>query len=183
MVSKILSFILLISILPILLVISIAIFLDDGFPIMFRQKRVGKDNKYFWIYKFRTMKKDTKDIPTHLVKNSSSIYTLLGPFFRKFSLDELPQLINIIKGEMTFIGPRPALHNQYDLIELRTNKGVHKLLPGVTGWAQVNGRDELSIQEKVDLDNYYKKNKSTFLNIKIGYITILKVFKAESVTI
>ncbi len=127
------------------------------------------------------MKKDTPDIATHLVNDSDSLYTAIGPFLRKYSIDELPQLINIVKGDMTFIGPRPALYNQDDLIELRTQAGVHSLLPGVTGWAQVNGRDELSIPEKVKMDEYYLKNQSFWLNIKILWMTVLKVCKAEGV--
>jgi len=127
------------------------------------------------------MKKDTPDIPTHLVNDSDSLYTAIGPFLRKYSIDELPQLINIVKGDMIFIGPRPALYNQDDLIELRTQTGVHTLMPGVSGWAQVNGRDELSIQEKVKMDVYYLKNKSLWLDIKILFMTVFKVFKTEGV--
>ncbi|MBT7515716.1 MAG: sugar transferase, partial [Candidatus Marinimicrobia bacterium] len=147
----------------------------------FKQKRVGQNNAHFWIYKFRTMKKNTPDIPTHLVKNGKSLYTAIGPFLRKYSIDELPQLINIVKGDMTFIGPRPALYNQDDLIELRTQAGVDRLIPGVTGWAQVNGRDELSIPDKVKMDEYYLKNKSLWLDIKILFMTVFKVFKTEGV--
>ena len=128
------------------------------------------------------MKKDTPDIATHLVKDSTSLYTSIGPFLRMFSFDELPQLINILKGDMIFIGPRPALYNQDDLIALRTQAGVHTLIPGVTGWAQVNGRDELSIPEKVKMDEYYLKNKSLWLNIKILFMTVVKVFKTEGVS-
>jgi len=127
------------------------------------------------------MKKDTPDIPTHMVGDSSSLFTKSGPFLRKFSLDELPQLINIVRGEMTFIGPRPALYNQDDLKDLRTRCGVHALIPGVTGWAQVNGRDELSIPDKVKMDEYYLQNKSIWLDFKILFLTLLKVFKAEGV--
>ena len=127
------------------------------------------------------MKKDTSDIPTHLVTDPSSLFTKSGPFLRKFSLDELPQLINILKGDMTFIGPRPALYNQDDLKDLRTQCDVHTLIPGVTGWAQVNGRDELSIPDKVKMDEYYLKNQSVWLDIKILFLTLLKVFKAEGV--
>ena len=128
------------------------------------------------------MKKDTPDIPTHLVDDPSSLFTKSGPFLRKFSFDELPQLFNILKGDMTFIGPRPALYNQDDLIELRTQAGVDRLIPGVTGWAQVNGRDELSIPDKVKMDEYYLKNKSLWLNIKILFMTVFKVFKMEGVS-
>ena len=179
--STIFSLILLICLSPILLIVAIAIMIDDGFPILFRQKRVGQNNAHFWIYKFRTMKKDAPDIATHLVKDGTSLYTSIGPFLRKFSFDELPQLINILKGDMIFIGPRPALYNQDDLIALRTQAGVHSLMPGVTGWAQVNGRDELSIPDKVKMDEYYLKNKSLWLNIKIFCMTVIKVFKTDGV--
>ena len=128
------------------------------------------------------MKKDTPDIPTHLVEDPSSLFTKSGPFLRKFSLDELPQLFNILKGQMTFIGPRPALYNQEDLKDLRTECGVHTLTPGVTGWAQVNGRDELSIPNKVKMDVYYLKNKSVWLDIKILFLTLLKVIRLQGVS-
>ena len=127
------------------------------------------------------MKKDTPDIPTHLVNDSDSLYTAIGPFLRKYSIDELPQLINIVKGDMIFIGPRPALYNQDDLNNLRTEAGVQVLTPGVTGWAQVNGRDELSIPDKVKMDIYYLENQSLWLDIKILFMTIFKVFKTEGV--
>ena len=180
--SKIFSIILLICLSPILSILIFIILFDDGLPIFFRQKRVGKNNTYFWIYKLRTMKKDAPNIATHLIKDKTSIYTNIGPFLRKFSLDELPQLINIMKGDMIFIGPRPALYNQNDLLSLRTQAGIHLLMPGVTGWAQVNGRDELSISEKVKMDEYYLKNKSLWLNIKILLMTVLKVLKTEGVS-
>ena len=182
MLSRPSSLILLICLSPILLIVAITVMIDDGFPILFRQKRVGQNNAHFWIYKFRTMKKDAPDIATHLVKDGTSLYTSIGPFLRKFSFDELPQLINILKGDMIFIGPRPALYNQDDLIALRTQAGVHSLMPGVTGWAQVNGRDELSIPDKVKMDEYYLKNKSLWLNIKILFKTVIKVFKSEGVS-
>ena len=179
--SKIFSLFLLICLSPILFIVAIAIIVGDGFPILFRQKRVSQNNAHFLIYKFRTMKKNAPDIATHLVKDGTSLYTSIGLFLRKFSFDELPQLINILKGDMNFIGPRPALYNQGDLIELRTQTGVHTLMPGVSGWAQVNGRDELSIQEKVKMDVYYLKNKSLWLDIKILFMTVFKVFKTEGV--
>ena len=180
--SKIFSLFLLICLSPILFIVAIAIIVDDGFPILFRQKRVSQNNAHFLIYKFRTMKKDAPDIATHLVKDGTSLYTSIGPFLRKFSFDELPQLINILKGDMVFIGPRPALYNQDDLIALRTQAGVQTLMPGVTGWAQVNGRDELSIPDKVKMDEYYLINKSLWLNIKILFMTVFKVFKTEGVS-
>ena len=180
--SKIFSLFLLISFSPILILIAIAIMLNSGFPILFKQKRVGQNNAYFWIYKFRTMKRNTPNIATHLFEDSTSFYTSIGLFLRKFSLDELPQLFNILKGDMIFIGPRPALYNQDDLIKLRTQVGVHLLMPGLTGWAQVNGRDELSIKKKVKMDEYYFKNKSLLLDIKILFMTVFKVFKMDGVS-
>ena len=180
--SKIFSLILLICLSPILLIVAIAIMVDDGFPILFRQKRVGQNNAHFWIYKFRTMKKDTPDIATHLVKDGISLYTSIGPFLRKFSFDELPQLINILKGDMIFIGPRPALYNQDDLIELRSQTGVHTLMPGVTGWAQVNGRDDLAIPQKVELDVEYMRRKSFLFDAYILWLTILKVADSDDVS-
>ena len=179
--AKIVSILLLICLFPIFAFVALAIIIDDGFPVFFRQKRIGLDNKHFWIYKFRTMKKDTPDIPTHLVDDPSTLFTKSGPFLRKFSFDELPQLINILKGDMTFIGPRPALYNQEDLIDLRSKAGVHHLMPGVTGWAQVNGRDELSIPDKVKMDEYYLNNQSVLLDLKIIWLTVLKVFRAEGI--
>ncbi len=180
--SKIISLFFLIILSPFLLIVSFSIAIDDGLPILFKQKRIGKNNNHFWIYKFRTMKKETPNIATHLLHNEGSFYTTIGPFLRKFSLDELPQLINILKGDMKFIGPRPALYNQDDLVLLRTKIGIHNLMPGVTGWAQVNGRDELSIPDKVKMDEFYLKNESLWLNVKILLMTILKVLKMEGVS-
>ena len=156
--------------------------IDDGLPIFFRQRRIGSNNIEFWIFKFRTMKNDTPDIPTHLLKEVRSYNTFIGSLLRKMSIDEIPQLINILKGEMVFIGPRPALHNQDDLIGLRTNKGIHKFKPGITGWAQVNGRDELCIPEKVKLDEYYLNNKSFWLNIKILFMTVKQLLFPKGVS-
>jgi len=128
------------------------------------------------------MKKETPDIPTHLVKEARDYNTVIGPILRKLSIDELPQLINIVKGEMVFVGPRPALYNQDNLIKLRTEKNIHNLKPGVTGWAQVNGRDELSIPEKVKLDEYYLQNKSIILDIKILFMTGFQVIFPKGVS-
>ena len=166
--------------LPLFLLIGLIIIVDDGFPILFKQKRVGQKNSHFLIYKFRTMKKGTPDIPTHLL-NNQNLYTISGPFLRKFSFDELPQLVNIIKGEIKFIGPRPALYNQDDLIKLRSEKGIHNIKPGITGWSQVNGRDNLSIIEKVKLDEYYYNNKSVFLDLKIIIKTITQIFSPKGI--
>ena len=127
------------------------------------------------------MRKETPEIATHLLQDPDSYLLHFGKLIRKLSLDELPNLINVIKGEMVFVGPRPALHNQADLIALRTNLGIHKLMPGITGWAQVNGRDDLSIPKKVEYDKYYLNNKSWFLDIKILFLTILRVFTRKGV--
>ena len=181
MISRIFGLLIFLIISPILIMFSIVIFIDDGFPVFFKQKRFGINNSIFWIYKFRTMKKETPDLPTHLLKNRNSSFTYLGPFFRKYSIDELPQLINIVKGEMGFIGPRPALHNQEDLISLREKKNIQKLLPGITGWAQVNGRDRLTLEEKVEMESYYLENRTLFLDFKIIVLSILKVIKSEDV--
>jgi O-antigen biosynthesis protein WbqP len=181
-ISKLLGVLLLILLSPFLLIVSFIILFDDGRPVIFKQKRIGRNNLEFDLYKFRTMKNGIPDIPTHLLKSSNTLFTKSGPLLRMLSIDELPQLINIIKGEMVFIGPRPALHNQPDLIELRTSTGVHRLMPGVTGWAQVNGRDELSIPEKVKYDEHYLLHKSLVLNCKIMIKTILKVLKMHGVS-
>ena len=179
--NRFLSIIIFLFLSPLFMGIMILIFLDDGFPIFFKQKRVGVNNKIFFIYKFRTMKNNSPDMPTHMLKDPSLYYTKYGKFLRKFSLDELPQLINIFKMEMVFIGPRPALHNQKDLIKKRTEKEVQILPPGITGWAQINGRDELEIDEKVEMDYYYLKNQSLSLDIRILFLTFIKAIKADGV--
>lgn len=166
---------------PLLFIIIIAIKVDSKGPAIFCQRRIGRNNREFVLYKFRTMKTNAPNVATHLLKDPGSYITTFGKFLRKSSFDELPQLINILKGDMTFIGPRPALYNQYDLIELRTRCGVHTLRPGVTGWAQVNGRDCLEINEKVNFDFYYLQNQSLALDTKIIFFTFLKVLKADGV--
>jgi O-antigen biosynthesis protein WbqP len=181
MFNRVIGGVILAVISPILLITAMCILAFDRAPILFKQKRVGKNNELFWIYKFRTMKNNIPDIPTNQVIDPSKLHSNCGPLLRKFSIDELPQLINILKGDMVFIGPRPALYNQQDLITLRTKAGVHELIPGITGWAQVNGRDEISISEKVVLDSYYLKNQSQVLNIKILFMTILKVVGTRGV--
>jgi O-antigen biosynthesis protein WbqP len=180
--NKLISFIIILLLFPILIISTLIIWIDDGSPIFFKQKRIGKNNKPFFIYKFRTMNNKTLDIPTHLIDKEKIIYTRLGPFLRKSSFDEIPQLINIIKGEMNFIGPRPSLYNQYDLISLRKDKGLDQLMPGITGWAQINGRDELSIEEKVKLDKHYLLNKSFAFDIKILFYTVFNVFKFSDIS-
>ena len=182
MFSRLLSLILLITISPLMIIISIIIFLDDGFPIFFTQKRSGINNSFFLIYKFRTMLRNTPDIPTNSLVSSKSLYIRSGQFLRKYSLDEIPQLINVLKGEINFIGPRPALHNQDDLIKLRKNLGINNIKPGITGYSQINGRDNLSIEKKVELDNYYYKNRSFKLNLKIILKTLFQVFFPKNVS-
>jgi len=175
------SLIILSIISPLFLLISLVIKTDSKGPILFSQRRIGRNNQEFVLYKFRSMRTETPDVPTHLLKNPQSYITSFGKFLRKSSLDELPQLLNILIGDMTFIGPRPALYNQLDLRKLRTSCGVHTLRPGVTGWAQVNGRDSLSISEKVVFDDYYLKHHKIALDIKILFLTVWKVIKADGV--
>ncbi|CEN91463.1 glycosyl transferase [[Clostridium] sordellii] len=179
--QRTIAFIVLIILSPIFLIISALIKIESKGPIFFKQERIGKDNINFKIYKFRSMRTDTPDVATHLLDNPDMFITKTGKFLRKTSLDELPQFINIIKGEMLFVGPRPGLYNQYDLKNLRTEKGVHTLIPGITGWAQINGRDELEIPIKVEFDRQYLENRSILFDIKIVILTVIKVFKREGV--
>lgn len=160
--------------------ISIAILLDSKGPILFWQKRVGKNNIIFLMPKFRSMKDKTKNIATHKFKTKNAI-TKVGKFLRRYSLDELPQIFSIFSGKMSFVGPRPALFNQFDLIRLRNKYKIYTLLPGLTGWAQIKGRDKLSIKEKVLKDFYYKKNQSFLLDLKIILNTILVIFTSKDI--
>ncbi|WP_061422058.1 sugar transferase [Streptococcus cristatus] len=167
---------------PLFLVLIIAIKLDSKGPVLFKQKRIGLHKKHFFILKFRTMRIDTpKDTPTHLLENPEQWITKVGKFMRKTSLDELPQIWNIFVGDMSIIGPRPALWNQYDLIEERDKYGANDVLPGLTGWAQINGRDELPIKQKAELDGYYVKNVSFALDCRCFFGTILSVLKSDGV--
>lgn len=167
---------------PLLAAVSLAVKLDSKGPVVFRQKRIGKDKTHFEMLKFRTMRTDTpKDMPTHLLKNPDAFITKVGSFLRKTSLDELLQLINIIKGEMSIVGPRPALWNQFDLIAERDKYGANSVRPGLTGWAQVNGRDELEIPEKARLDGEYVKNMSLLLDIRCILKTVLGVLRSDGV--
>ena len=166
---------------PIFIVGLIVKLTSEG-PVLYWSDRVGINNSIFRMPKFRTMRIDTPAIATHLMKNPDIYLTSIGSFLRKFSLDELPQLYSILKGDISFVGPRPALYNQDDLVELRTKKGIHRLMPGITGWAQVNGRDELPIPVKVEFDEYYLKNRSLRLDLKILLMTFIKVLKREGVT-
>ena len=168
-------------IVPILL-IATAVYWSSKGPALYWSDRVGKNNKIFKMPKFRSMLVDTPDVATHLLNNPDSYLSPIGGFLRKSSLDELPQLFSVLKGDMSFVGPRPALYNQEDLITLRTEKGVDKLLPGITGWAQINGRDELSIPDKVELDAEYMENQSFWLDIKILWMTFLKVVRRDGVS-
>ncbi|EJT6664691.1 sugar transferase [Clostridium perfringens] len=167
---------------PIILIISLLVKLTSKGPVFFKQRRIGKNNEEFNILKFRSMRIDTPNVATHLLKDPSVFITPLGKFLRKTSLDELPQLINILKGEMSIVGPRPALYNQYDLRDMRTEVGVHKLVPGLTGWAQINGRDEIPLEEKVALDKEYMNMQSFWIDIKIIFMTVFKVAKSEGVS-
>ena len=178
----ILSLIAMLLLWPVFLLIAILIKLDSKGPVFFKQKRVGKDKKHFYIYKFRTMRTDTpKDMPTHMLKNPEAYITKVGRFLRKTSLDELPQIINILKGEMSIIGPRPALWNQYDLVEKRDKYGANDIKPGLTGWAQINGRDELPIDIKAKYDGVYVEKMSFIFDMKVFFKTILSVLKSEGV--
>ena len=167
MISRLLAFSLLILFSPVLLLAFLLIVLEDGFPVFFKQQRVGKNKKLFGIYKFRTMKRDTPNVAKHLLQDPQKFHLKSGSFIRDFSIDELPNLINIIKGEMIFIGPRPALYNEYEFIEMREKAGVNKLKPGLTGWAQVNGRDYLANEEKYQFDKEYLDKKSMAFDLKI----------------
>ena len=167
---------------PLFLFIMLVIKLDSKGPIFFRQKRVGIHKKHFYILKFRTMRIDTpKDVPTHQLTDPEHYITKAGKFLRKTSLDELPQILNILKGDMSIIGPRPALWNQYDLIEERDKYGANDVMPGLTGWAQINGRDELEIPVKAKLDGEYVEKMSFFFDTKCFIGTILSVMKHEGV--
>lgn len=180
--DKVFACVLLLVFSPILIVIALAIKSDSKGPVFFKQRRIGKDKMEFMIWKFRTMLTETpKDMPTHLLDNPDAFITKLGKFLRKSSLDELPQLFNILMGEMSFIGPRPALWNQYDLIAERDKYHANDINPGLTGWAQVNGRDELPIDVKARLDGDYMANMSPVLDIKIILLTLKSVVKREGV--
>ena len=172
----------LIVLLPLFLLISLWIKLDSPGPVFFRQRRIGKNKSEFSILKFRSMRTDTpKDMPTHLLNNAESYITRSGAFLRKTSLDELPQIINILKGEMSIVGPRPALYNQYDLIEERDKYGANELIPGLTGWAQINGRDELPIPQKAALDGYYAEHLSLGMDMRCFFGTFAAVLGGKGI--
>ena len=167
---------------PVFLLLCLAIKLDSPGPIFFKQKRIGKGKKHFMILKFRTMRIDTpKDCPTHLLENPEQYITKMGKFLRKTSLDELPQMFNILAGQMSIVGPRPALWNQFDLIEERDKYGANDIMPGLTGWAQINGRDELPIEEKARLDGVYVEKMGFLFDCRCFFGTITSVLKHEGV--
>jgi len=182
MIGKIIALLILIILQPIFLLVSLLIIISDGFPVIYIQKSYGKNHKPFYMYKFRTMKQGTPTIPTEKFNDPKKYILKFGNFLRKLSLDELPQLLNIIQGDMKFIGPRPCMvKNENNVKNLREKKGVHKLTPGITGWAQVNGRDLNSFEKKVELDHYYLLNKNLFLDIKIILMTIQVVLLQKEV--
>jgi O-antigen biosynthesis protein WbqP len=176
------SLVALLLIWPILLIIALLIKSDSKGPVFFKQKRVGKNKKHFYILKFRTMRSEApKEMPTHMLQNADMFITKIGKFLRKSSLDELPQLINILKGEMSIIGPRPALWNQFDLITERDKYGANAISPGLTGLAQINGRDELPIEIKVRYDGEYVERMSLVFDFKIFIKTVFSVLKHEGI--
>lgn len=168
--------------LPLIVFVAVLVRLTSPGPALYWSNRVGRHNRIFRMPKFRTMRMDTPAVATHLLENPDQYLTPIGSFLRKTSLDELPQLWSILKGDMSFVGPRPALFNQDDLIALRTEAGVHVLLPGLTGWAQVNGRDELPIPEKVKLDAEYLQKRSFGFDLWILWLTLLKVLRRDGVS-
>lgn len=179
--SLLVVIVIILLLIPIILT-AIAVRITSKGSILYWSDRVGKNNKIFKMPKFRSMEIGTPAVATHLLDNPDSFLSPIGGFLRHSSLDELPQLFSVLKGDMSFVGPRPALYNQDDLIDLRTDKGVDKLLPGITGWAQVNGRDELSIPDKVALDTEYLNRQSFWFDMKILWMTFLKVVKRDGVS-
>ena len=168
------TLLLVVTIIPLTILSLVIVFTSKG-PALYWSKRIGKENKPFYMPKFRTMITQAPEVATHLLENPSSFYTPIGQFLRKYSIDELPQLYSIMVGDMSLVGPRPALHNQNDLIQLRTNAGVNNLVPGITGLAQVSGRDDISIEAKVELDTLYLMQISFFYDLYIIWLTLVKV--------
>lgn len=180
--DAVLSALALLALSPFLLLLALIIKIDSKGPVLFRQKRVGRNKVYFDILKFRTMYADTPhDVPTHLLQDPASRITRVGKFLRRTSLDELPQLWNILAGQMSIVGPRPALWNQEDLVAERDKYGVNEMVPGLTGYAQVNGRDELPIVQKAKLDGYYAEHFGFALDVKVFFCTIANVFRGKGV--
>lgn len=162
-------------------IVAFLIKIDSKGGIIHKSKRIGKYNKIFIMYKFRTMKVSTPDLATHKLKKPDLYLTKFGKILRKYSIDELPQIFNVLLGSMSLVGPRPALYNQFDLIKMRNKKKIHFLTPGITGWAQINGRDKISIKQKVKLDEIYKNKKNIFFDIYIICLTIVKIFKKKDI--
>jgi O-antigen biosynthesis protein WbqP len=182
MITRLFALVILVILSPTFLVVALFILIEDGIPVFYTQKRVGVNYTFFQIYKFRSMKKNTPNIATHLLTNPDQYLLKIGKFIRKTSLDELPNLINIIKGEMVFVGPRPALYNQDDLMAFRVVTGVDKLKPGITGWAQINGRDDISIEKKVELEQEYLQKKSFLFDVEILIKTFNNVLFSKGVS-
>lgn len=182
MLNRLFALFLLVILSPLFLIVALVILIEDGSPVFFTQSRVGINYTFFYIFKFRSMKKNTPNIATHLLINPDQYLLKIGKFIRKTSLDELPNLINIIKGEMVFVGPRPALYNQDDLMQFRVATGVSKLKPGITGWAQINGRDEISIAQKVQLEQEYLYKKSFLFDVEIIIKTFTNVLFSKGVS-
>ncbi len=182
MINRLFALIFIIVFSPFFILVSLIILWEDGVPVFFTQKRVGARYTYFHIYKFRSMKKNTPNVATHLLENPAQYLLKIGGLLRKLSLDELPNLFNILKGEMVFVGPRPALYNQDDLMALRVAAGVDSLKPGITGWAQINGRDEISIEEKVNLEKVYLAKKSVWFDFQIIIQTFTNVLFSKGVS-
>jgi len=164
------------------LIIALLVRLTSEGPVLYWSERIGLHNQIFRMPKFRTMKIDTPAMATHLIQNPHAYITTIGRFLRKNSLDEIPQLYSIIKGDMSFVGPRPALFNQHDLFKLQTEKSIHEVLPGLTGWAQINGRDELPIPVKVEFDDYYRSHRNFLFDMQILFMTFYKILKKEGVS-
>jgi len=179
--NQLLALLLFIFLSPFFLIVALFIFIEDGTPIFFTQKRVGINYTFFQMYKFRSMKKNTPNVATHLLENPEQYLLKTGRIIRKLSLDELPNLFNIIKGDMVFVGPRPALYNQDDLMQMRMAAGVDQLKPGLTGWAQINGRDELSLEDKVAFEKYYLEHKSLLFDIQIFFKTFTNAFFGKGI--
>lgn len=177
--KKLIAVLILLLLLPILLLIGLIVFVEDGSPVIFRQKRIGLNNSTFHIYKFRSMRRNTPEVATHLLKHPEKYLLRSGKFLRRFSLDELPNLINVIRGEMNFIGPRPALHNQIELNSIRKEKNIYSIKPGLTGLAQVKGGDKLSLKNKIYFEEEYLKTRSIILDLKILGKTFIQILFSD----
>ncbi len=176
------SLLLIIALIPVFLIIALVVLIDSGYPVIFKQYRVGKDNKLFYIYKFRTMKVNTRNTATEDLKEANSVITKSGRILRKTSLDELPQLFNVLTGKMSFVGPRPLIPEEKEIRQIRKELGVYSVRPGITGLAQVNGRDMLSAKEKALFDKEYVEKQSFLFDIKIMFKTVLVVLKRENIS-